>query len=116
MDCLFCKITSKQLNSTLLLETDELVAFKDIHPQAPVHVLIVPKKHISTLNEASGTDFTLIGNMLKAAQELARQLGVAEAGYRTVFNCNKEGGQTVFHLHLHLLAGKQLGGGMTGIL
>jgi histidine triad (HIT) family protein len=90
----------------VVYEDDKVLAFNDISPQAPVHILIIPKRHISTLNDLDDTE--LAGYILQIAATLAKQLGVAEAGYRTVFNCNQQGGQAVYHLHLHLLAGRQM--------
>jgi histidine triad (HIT) family protein len=90
----------------IVYEDDKVLAFNDISPQAPVHILIIPKRHISTLNDLDDTE--LGGYLLQIAAKLAKQLGVAEAGYRTVFNCNQHGGQAVYHLHLHLLAGRQM--------
>ncbi len=108
-DCLFCRIAGGELATDKLFEDDRLVAFRDIQPLAPVHLLIVPKKHIATRNDASPDDQSLLGHMLLTARSLAADQGVSEAGYRLVMNCNQEGGQTVYHLHLHLLAGRQLG-------
>lgn len=108
MDCIFCKIASKTIPTELLLDNDEFVAFKDINPQAPTHLLIIPKKHIRSLNHATDEDQNLLGRLLLNAQQLARQLGHADDGYRLVINTGNEGGQTVYHIHLHLLAGKQM--------
>ncbi len=107
-DCLFCKIVAGEIPATLLYQDENLLAFTDINPQAPLHALVVPKRHIATLNDLSSGDDGLVGSMLRSAAALARQHGYAERGYRTVFNCNREAGQTVFHLHLHLLAGRGL--------
>jgi histidine triad (HIT) family protein len=107
-DCLFCKIVAGQIPATLVYEDADLIAFSDINPQAPLHALIVPRRHIATLNDLTPGDDALVGSMFRAAAALARQHGYAERGYRTVFNCNSEAGQTVFHLHLHLLAGRGL--------
>jgi histidine triad (HIT) family protein len=92
----------------MIHQDDTLVAFHDIHPQAPVHVLIVPRRHIATLNELTAEDDELVGKMLRRAAVIARDLGIAPHGYRTVFNCNREAGQTVFHLHLHVLGGRPM--------
>ena len=108
MSCLFCRIASGELPAKLIHQDDTLVAFHDIHPQAPVHVLIVPRRHIATLNEISAEDDELVGAMLRRASVIARDLGIATRGYRTVFNCNREAGQTVFHLHLHVLGGRPM--------
>jgi histidine triad (HIT) family protein len=105
-DCLFCKMVNGDIKPDIVYEDDKVLAFNDISPQAPVHILIIPKRHISTLNDIDDTE--LGGYLLQIAAKLAKQLGVAEAGYRTVFNCNQQGGQAVYHLHLHLLAGRQM--------
>ena len=107
-DCLFCKIIAGQIPGHLVYQDDQLVAFKDINPQAPLHVLIVPRRHIATLNDLSPADDALVGSMFRAAAALAKEHGYAERGYRTVFNTNGDAGQTVFHIHLHLLAGRGL--------
>ena len=107
-DCLFCKIIGGEIPGSVVHQDDQLVALKDINPQAPLHVLIVPRRHIATLNDLSPADDALVGSMFRAAAELARQAGYADRGYRTVFNVNREAGQTVFHIHLHLLAGRGL--------
>ena len=107
-DCLFCKIVAGQIPGAIVHQDDELVAFKDINPQAPLHVLIVPRRHIASLNDLAAGDDALVGSMLRRAAALATEHGYADRGYRTVFNCNREAGQTVFHIHLHLLAGRAL--------
>ena len=107
-DCLFCKIIGGQIPGQFVHQDDQLVAIKDINPQAPLHVLIVPRKHIATLNDLTAADDALVGHVI-APRRIAREHGYAERGYRTVFNCNREAGQTVFHIHLHLLAGRGLG-------
>ncbi|HEV7164901.1 MAG TPA: histidine triad nucleotide-binding protein [Gammaproteobacteria bacterium] len=107
-DCLFCKMAAGEMKPQMVLETPELIAFRDIKPQAPLHVLIVPRKHIATLNDTIEADAFLAGKMLMAAQDIARKEGVAKNGYRLVMNCNADGGQTVFHIHMHLLAGRQM--------
>lgn len=107
-DCLFCKIIRGDIPGAIVHRDDELVAFKDINPKAPLHVLIVPRRHIPTLNDLSPADDALVGSMLRLAATLAKDHGYHERGYRTVFNCNAEAGQTVFHVHLHLLAGRGL--------
>jgi len=106
--CLFCRIVNRELPSKIAHEDDRVVAFHDISPQAPVHVLIVPRKHIATLNDVTAEDTELIAHMFSIARKLAEQLGVAQKGYRTVFNVNAEAGQTVFHLHLHVIGGRRL--------
>lgn len=107
-DCLFCKMASGEITPDVVWETDELIAFRDINPQAPSHILIVPRKHISTLNDLTQADASLVGKMFLCAQEIAQQEGIAEPGYRTVMNCNAGAGQSVFHIHLHLLGGRQM--------
>jgi histidine triad (HIT) family protein len=108
-DCLFCKIVAGQIPAAVIYEDTDLVAFTDISPQAPMHVLIVPRRHIATLNDLGPDEDRLAGSMLRTAAALAKEHGYADRGYRAVFNCNREAGQTVFHLHLHLLAGRGLG-------
>jgi histidine triad (HIT) family protein len=108
MSCLFCRVASGEQPARLVFEDDTLVAFHDINPQAPVHVLIVPRRHIPTLNDLSADDDELVGRMQRRAAAIARDLGIAARGYRTVFNCNREAGQTVFHLHLHVLGGRPM--------
>ncbi len=109
MDCVFCKIVRKEIPCEPLLETDELLAFKDINPVAPFHVLVIPKRHISTLNDIEEEDERLLGRMALAAAALAGKGGFAESGYRLVINCNRDGGQEVFHIHMHVLAGRRIG-------
>ena len=106
-DCLFCRIVSKEIPAKLVLENEHVVAFRDINPQAPLHVLVIPRQHVASLNEAK--DPELIGRLSLAAAEIAKQEGVAESGYRTVINTNRGAGQTVFHVHLHLLGGRDMG-------
>jgi histidine triad (HIT) family protein len=108
MNCLFCKIISGDIPGTIVHQDADLVAFKDINPQAPLHVLIVPRRHIATLNDLSAADDALVGAMARLAAQLAKDRGYHERGYRTVFNCNADAGQTVFHLHMHVLAGRGL--------
>jgi histidine triad (HIT) family protein len=105
-DCLFCRIVRREIPVALVYENSECVAFRDINPQAPVHVLVVPREHVASLNEAH--DAAAIGNLALAAAEIARTEGIAESGYRTVINTNAAAGQTVFHIHLHLLGGRSL--------
>ena len=109
MDCLFCKIINKEIPADIIYEDEHVIAFNDISPQAPTHALIIPRKHIATLNDIQGEDAALVGHMVKTAATIAKQLGFDEDGYRTVFNCNPHGGQTVYHIHLHLLGGKPMG-------
>ncbi len=108
MSSLFTKIINREIPADIIYENDDIIAFNDINPQAPVHVLIVPKKEIKTLNHLEVEDQEIIGKMFIAAIKLAKELNIDENGYRTVFNCNDHGGQTVFHIHLHLLGGRQL--------
>lgn len=108
-DCLFCKMISGEIKPDTVYEDDEVLAFRDINPQAPLHVLVIPKRHISTINDLSAEDAELIGKLHLAAQKIALEEGVAEDGYRTLINCNEAAGQTVFHIHLHMLAGRALG-------
>jgi histidine triad (HIT) family protein len=105
-DCLFCRIVRKEIPATLVAETDRCIAFRDINPQAPVHVVIIPREHVASLNEARDAD--LIGSLSLLAADIARTEGIAEAGYRTVINTNRDAGQTVFHVHLHLLGGRAM--------
>jgi histidine triad (HIT) family protein len=105
-DCLFCKMVAGDIKTDIVFENDHILAFKDISPQAPIHILIIPKAHIDSLNDLNDT--RLGGEILEVAVTLAKQLGIAEAGYRTVFNCNSNGGQAVYHLHLHLLGDRQM--------
>ena len=108
-DCLFCKIIAGQIPGAIVYQDDTLVAFKDINPQAPMHVLIVPRRHIATLNDLTPEDDALVGEMARRAAALAKEHGHGDRGYRTVFNCNAEAGQTVFHIHMHVLGGRRLG-------
>jgi histidine triad (HIT) family protein len=108
VDCLFCKILEGQIPAAMVYEDERLFAFKDINPQAPLHALIVPKRHIDSLNALTPDDDALVGEMIRRAAAIARDKGFADRGFRTVFNTNAEAGQTVFHLHLHLLAGRGL--------
>jgi histidine triad (HIT) family protein len=110
MDCIFCKIAKKEIPSAIVTENDSLIAIKDVNPQTPSHILIMPKRHFSTILECN--DKGLLGDMLSMATHAAEKLGVSEKGFRVVINTNKDGGQTVFHLHMHLLAGRPLSGMM----
>lgn len=105
-DCLFCKIINKEIDADIIYEDEQCLAFNDISPKAPTHILLIPKKHIATLNNAN--DSTLLGHLLTTTKDLAKEKGVSEDGYRVVINCNDHGGQEVYHLHLHLLAGRNL--------
>ncbi len=106
VDCIFCKIASMEIQSKIAYEDEEVVAFHDINPQAPVHVLVIPRKHIPSLNEATEEDQILLGKLMLVAQRLAKELGVADDGYRLVLNTNRGAGQSIFHIHLHLLGGR----------
>jgi histidine triad (HIT) family protein len=107
-DCLFCKIVNRELPADIVYEDELLLAFNDISPQAPTHTLIIPKKHIATVNDLTEAEINLPGVMVLRARALADEKGIAESGYRLILNCNSEGGQTVYHIHLHLLGGRQL--------
>jgi histidine triad (HIT) family protein len=107
-DCLFCKITNKDIPADIVFEDEFVIAFRDISPQAPVHLLIVPRRHITTLNDVATDDQALLGHMILTASRLAEQEMLSAPGYRLIMNCNQDGGQTVFHIHLHLLGGRQL--------
>ncbi|WP_329740668.1 histidine triad nucleotide-binding protein [Dyella sp. A6] len=107
-DTIFGKIIRREIPADIVYENDEILAFRDVNPQAPVHVLFIPKRPLATLNEAGPDDAGLLGRLLLACADYAKQEGFAEQGYRTVINCNEHGGQTVFHLHVHLLAGRPL--------
>ena len=109
IDCLFCKIVSGKISSDFVYEDDRVVAFHDINPQAPIHILIIPKEHISTLNDIRDKDKKLLGNLQLIASKIAKENNIQSDGFRTVYNCNKDAGQTVFHIHLHLLGGRSLG-------
>ena len=106
-DCLFCRIVRKEIPATIVLETEHVVAFRDIDPKAPTHMLVVPRVHVATLDVA--TDASMLGELQLAAAAIARTEGIVEGGYRTVINCGADAGQTVFHVHLHLLGGRKLG-------
>lgn len=106
VDCLFCKMVSGDIKPSVVFDDENVLAFRDINPQAPVHILVIPKRHIATLNDLD--DQLLAGKLLSTAVSLAHQEGLADDGYRTVFNCNQHGGQAVYHLHLHLLGGRQM--------
>lgn len=105
-DCLFCKIANKEIETEIVYEDDDVMGFKDVNPQAPVHLLFIPKKHIDTLNDISGEDSELLGNLLNSIKKAASENNISDDGYRVVVNCNKNAGQEVFHLHIHLLGGR----------
>jgi histidine triad (HIT) family protein len=107
-DCLFCRIIAGEIPASIVYQDDRLVAINDINPQAPLHALIMPRRHVATLNDLSQTDDVLVGEMIRRAAAIAADQGYSARGYRTVFNCNREAGQAVFHIHLHLLAGRPL--------
>ncbi len=108
MSCLFCRIASGEITSSKVYEDDEVFAFNDINPQAPLHVLVIPKRHIATTNDLAAGDDALVGTLVRRAAAIAAEKGYAARGYRTVVNCNAEAGQTVFHVHVHLLAGRPM--------
>jgi histidine triad (HIT) family protein len=108
MDCLFCKVANGAIPAKVIYRDDWVLAFDDINPQAPQHKLIIPHQHIATLNDLTVENNELIGHMVQTAKMLAKQLGIAESGYRLILNCNPEAGQTVFHIHLHLLGGRAM--------
>ncbi len=107
-DCIFCKLAAGTIPSDKVYEDDQTLAFRDLHPQAPTHVLLIPKEHLDSLNDASQSDQALLGHMLRLVPKIANQLGIAESGFRTVINTGGEGGQTVDHLHIHLLGGRPM--------
>jgi len=107
MECLFCKIAEKEIPSSIVYEDERIVAFNDINPQAPVHVIIIPRKHIEKISDITVDDVDIIGRLVFVAKDIAKEKGISEPGYRLVFNCNKDAGQAVFHIHLHLLGGRK---------
>jgi len=107
-DCIFCKIAAGAFDTQFVYQDEELVAFRDINPQAPVHILIIPRRHIPQIRQLQGNDDKLVGRMILTAVELAKQEQIAESGYRIVFNCGENGGQEVDHIHLHLLGGRKM--------
>ncbi len=107
-ECLFCKMVSGVIPCDKVHENEYVLAFRDIDPKAPTHILIIPKKHITTLNEINENDQDLLGELLLTAKKIAKDEGIDASGYRTVFNCNSDGGQTVFHIHMHLLGGRPM--------
>ena len=108
MDCLFCKIINKEIPSDIVYEDEDVLAFNDIDPKAPVHVLVIPKKHIASLNELTEADSALLMKMMRVIQKIAQDKNIAQSGYRVVNNCGEQGGQTVGHLHFHLLGGREM--------
>jgi histidine triad (HIT) family protein len=109
MDCIFCSIVNKVGAADIVFENDELIAFRDIAPQAPVHILIIPKNHVEKISDLSDNDTLLMGTLVNRARILAKEHGISKSGYRLVFNCGDEGGQIIDHIHLHLIGGKKLG-------
>ena len=109
MSCLFCRIISGEVPGTVVYQDDRVVAIRDINPQAPMHVLVLPRQHVATLNDLSEDTDAIVGEMVRRGAAIAKEHGYAEPGYRTVFNCNADAGQTVFHIHLHVLGGRRLG-------
>ena len=107
-NCLFCKVVNKQISVDMVFSNKSVLSFRDINPIAPNHVLIIPKIHISTLNDIRTDHINILGEMMLAAKEAAASEGLSDEGYRTIFNCNKNAGQTVFHIHLHLIGGRRL--------
>jgi histidine triad (HIT) family protein len=107
-DCLFCKIVAREIPATIVHEDERTVAFKDINGQAPMHVLVVPRRHIASLNDLADEDDDLVGEMVRRGAAIAKSNGYSDRGYRTVFNCNADAGQTVFHIHLHVLGGRRM--------
>ena len=107
-DCLFCKIRDGDIKGDIVYQDDDVLAFNDVNPQAPVHVLIIPKKHISTVNEIEAGDEIIMGKLFSVAKLIASQRGISDDGYRLVVNCNEKAGQTVFHIHMHLLGGRNM--------
>ena len=108
MSCLFCKIIAREIPASLVYEDDRLLAFNDINPQAPTHVLVIPKKHIESLDNLQPGDDQIVGELVRRAAAIARERGIAASGFRTVFNTNRDAGQTVLHVHLHLLGGRSI--------
>ena len=109
MDCLFCKIVAGEIPADIVYESDHAIAFRDINPQAPTHVLVIPRQHIATINDIAEEHQALVGSLYTAAREIAAAEGIADEGYRAVMNCNESAGQSVFHIHLHVLGGKPMG-------
>lgn len=108
MDCVFCRIVKREIPSKILYEDDLVLAFEDIDPQSPIHILVIPKKHYSTILHMNENDKELIGHIFMVIKKIAKQKGFDEKGFRVVMNCNSHGGQTVFHIHFHILAGRQM--------
>jgi histidine triad (HIT) family protein len=107
-ECLFCKIINREIPGAIVYEDERVLAFNDINPRAPTHVLVVPKRHITSLNDLSVEDDQLVGELVRRAAAIAKERGLSDGGFRTVFNTNRDAGQTVFHIHLHLLGGRSM--------
>jgi len=107
-ECIFCKIVDKEIKAGIVYEDDEIIAFKDINPKAPVHILIIPKSHIPSINDINETDYLVLGKMFGVAKKVAVDNGISESGYRLVVNCKRNAGQEVFHIHMHLLGGRKM--------
>jgi histidine triad (HIT) family protein len=108
MDCLFCSIINGDIPADIVYQDEQVLAFRDISPQAPTHILVIPKRHITTINDMTAEDSGLVGHMVYSAKQLAAELGLAEDGFRLTLNCNENGGQSVYHIHLHLLGGRRM--------
>ncbi len=108
MGCLFCKIVAREIPSQIVYENEHVLSFKDLHPQAPTHALIIPKKHLTGIDDAAGADKEVLGELMLAGRHVARELGLGEKGYRLVVNQGQDGGQSVFHLHMHVLGGRPM--------
>jgi len=108
-DCLFCSILNGDIPADIVYESDAAIAFRDINPQAPTHVVVIPRKHVATINDLNEEDREIVGSLYLAAKDIARAEGISDEGYRTVMNCNEAAGQSVFHIHLHVLGGRALG-------
>ncbi|MCD6061501.1 MAG: histidine triad nucleotide-binding protein [Moraxellaceae bacterium] len=108
MECIFCKVANKEIPAKVVFENERLIAFHDLFPQAPTHVLVIPKAHFNTLNHVPPEQAPLLGELMSTATHIAKELGIDESGYRVVMNCNADGGQSVYHIHLHLLGGRHL--------
>ncbi|GAB4508825.1 MAG: purine nucleoside phosphoramidase [Anaerolineae bacterium] len=109
MSTIFSKIIAKEIPADIVYEDESVLAFRDIHPQAPTHILIIPKKEIPTVDDVTDEDTMVLGKLIVVASKIAREAGIAESGYRLMINCRKDGGQEVYHLHMHLLGGRNLG-------
>jgi histidine triad (HIT) family protein len=108
MECIFCKVANKEIPAKVVFENERVIAFHDLFPQAPTHVLVIPKTHYNTLNHVPPADTPMLGELISTATHIAKELGIDESGYRVVMNCNADGGQSVYHIHLHLLGGRHL--------